>query len=59
VDLRGLRTPIVDTDLHQNIFRRLLGVFHKDVEISVLVENAGVDQLILEFLAAAPLVAFD
>src|SRR5262249_50046705 len=35
------------------VLGRLLGVFHEDVEVSILVEHAGVEQLVLELAAAA------
>ena len=56
VDLRGFRTAIVDADLNQDVLGRFLGVFHEHVEVTVLVEDAGVDQFVLEFLAAAPAI---
>ena len=56
MDFRGLGTPIVDADLDQDILGRFLGVFHEHVEVTVLVEDAGVDQFVLGFLAASAAV---
>ena len=42
-----------------NVGRCLLGVFDKDVEIAVFVENAGVEQFIFGVVAAAPPIGFD
>ena len=53
MDLRRFRAAIVDADLHQDVLGRFLGVFHEHVEVTVLVEDAGVDQFVLEFLPAA------
>ena len=55
VQFRCLRTTIVDGDLNQDVFGRVLGVFDEHVEIPILVEDAGVEQLILELITAAAL----
>ena len=45
--------PVYGSDLDQNIFRAALGVFHKDVEITVVVENAGIDKFVLHLITVA------
>ena len=42
VDGRGFRPAIVNGDAHQNVIWRGLGVFDKDVEVTVVVKNARV-----------------
>jgi hypothetical protein len=42
----------VDRDLDQDVLRALLGVLEEDVEVAVVVEDAGVEQLVLELLPA-------
>jgi hypothetical protein len=59
MDLRGLRSTIVEANLNEDVLGRFLRIFHEHVEVPVLVENSGIDQLIFELLAAAPLVGFD
>src|SRR5882762_9421300 len=46
IELRFLRTAIPGRDLDQNVFRRRLGIFHKHVEIAVIIEHARVQQLV-------------
>ena len=53
MQLGRLGAAIVDGDLDQDVLGRRLGVLDEDVEVAVLVEDAGVEQLVLE-LAAAP-----
>ena len=53
VQLGRFRAAIVDRDLNQNVFGRLLGILDEHVEVAVLVEHARVEQLVLEFVAAA------
>jgi hypothetical protein len=55
----GLGAAINGGDTHDDIARSFLGVFDEDVEVAVLVENAGVEQLVLGFAAAAALVLLD
>ncbi len=45
-----LGSAIVDGDLDENVVRRRLRVFDEHVEIAVLIEHAGVEQLVLEVL---------
>ena len=50
---RGLGTAVVGCDQQQDVVRRGLGVLDHHVEVAVLVEDAGVEQLVLEVLLAA------
>ena len=59
MNLGRFRAAIVDGDLDQDVFGRLLGVFHEHVEVTVLVEHARVEQLVLELVPAAPAVGLD
>ena len=49
-----LRSPIGGRDLHQDVLGARLGVFHEDVEVAVLLEDPGVEELVLHLVAAAP-----
>jgi hypothetical protein len=54
---RRLRTAVVDGDADEDVFRCGLRVLEEHVEVAVLVEDAGIDQLVLEFLAGtAPIL---
>ena len=59
VQRRRLRTPVGDGDLDQDVFGRGLRVLHEHVEVAVVVEDAGIEQLVLEVGPAAPLVGRD
>ena len=55
VQPRLLGSPVVHGDLHEKVFRGVLRVFDEDVEVAVVVEDPGVDQLVLGLgLAARP-----
>src|SRR5271170_7799735 len=56
---RGLRTAIAYADFDQQIVGRRLRVFNKDVEVAVVVEHAGVQQLVFLFVARALPVGLD
>ena len=50
-----LGAAIVDRDLDEDVLRRFLGVLDEHVEVAVLVEDPGIDQLVLELvLSPAP-----
>jgi hypothetical protein len=53
-----LWAAVTNCDQHQNVFRRGLGVFDKDVEISVFIESIGVDQLKFCIVLAPPAILF-
>src|SRR5437667_1826821 len=59
MDRRRLRPAVADGDKHQNVVRRGLGVFDEDVEIAVVVENAGVEQFELRLVFATTPVLLD
>ena len=46
------RSAVVHGDLDQNVFGEVLGVLHEDVEVAILIEHAGVEQLVLELVPA-------
>ena len=56
---RRVRAAIAHADLDQDVGWRLLGVFHEDVEVAILVEHASINQLVLRFGATAPPVRLD
>src|SRR5271154_4467042 len=56
---RWLRPSIADADFNQQIVRRRLRVFNKNIEVAIVVENAGVQQLVLLFVARALAVGLD
>src|SRR5581483_8555149 len=49
----GLGSAIVDGNADEDVFGALLGVLDEDVEVAVVREGAGVEQLVLEILAGA------
>ncbi len=59
LDRRRLRPAVVDGDADGHVLGRHLGVFDEDVEVAVVVEDAGVEELELRAAAAAPLVLLD
>ena len=59
VQLGRLGAAVVDGDLDQDVFGRLLGVFDEHVEVAILVEHAGVEQFVLELVAAAAAAGLD
>src|SRR5882724_4507939 len=50
---RRFRSPIVNVDAHEHVLWSSLGVFNKHVEVAVVVENAGVEQLELRLAGVA------
>ena len=54
-----LRTAVVNADADENVFGRGLCVFHEQIEVAVLVEDARVEQFVLESAAATSAVSFD
>ena len=59
MDFRGVRPAVGGGDLDQQVFRSILGVFDKDVEIAILIENTGIEQFVFHLLAVAPGVGLD
>ncbi len=56
---RRVRPAIGDRDAHEHIIGRCFGVFGHDVEVAVLVEDAGVGELKFRFAFAAAAVLLD
>src|SRR5271157_1390933 len=54
--LSCFRTSIVDRDSDQRVFRIVLGIFHKDIKISIVIENSGVKQFVLKLFPRTPRV---
>ena len=54
-----LRTSVANRDLDEDVFRRSLGVLDEHVEVAVLIEDTGVQQLVLELLASPAGVGLD
>src|SRR5436309_14290200 len=48
-----LRAAVANRDFDQDVRRCFLGVLYKDIEIAVLRENAGIEQLIFKFVASS------
>ena len=55
---RCLGPAIGDADLDQDVGRRGFSVFDKDIEIAVIVKDAGIEQFVLGVVAATPSVCF-
>ena len=55
----GFRAAVVDGDLDQDVFGRLLGILHEHVEVAVLVEHARIEQFVLELVPAAAAAGLD
>ena len=53
---RRVRAAVVRGDQHQDVVGGALGVFDDDVEVAVLVEDPGVEELVLHVLLAAAAV---
>ena len=45
--------PVKDVNGDEYVLRRVLGIFNKDVEVAIVVEHTGVDQLVFRLLAAS------
>ena len=56
---RCVAATVVYRDQHQNVFRPGLGVLDEDVEVTVIVEDARVDQFELGLILAPPAVLLD
>ena len=50
VNRRGVGPPIVYRDLQQDVVRCRFRVLHHDIEIPIVVEDAGVQQLVLRLI---------
>ena len=56
---RGIGASVMHRQLHQDVVDAALGVFDLDVEITLLVEDPGIDQLELGILRRAAPVFLD
>src|SRR5207245_116137 len=54
-----LRPAITYADLDEEVFWRLFSIFHKDIEVAVLLEHTRVEQFIFHVATIAPLVGLD
>src|SRR5258707_15462744 len=54
-----LRAAVLDSDLNEDVFRRRLGVFDEHVEVTVVIEHAGVEQLVFALVAAPAPIGLD
>src|ERR1700681_4161322 len=59
VEARRFGTAIEGLDTDAEIFRRRLGILDENVEVALLVENAGVEQFEFETLPRSTLVFLD
>src|ERR1700732_961358 len=48
---RGFRPSIPRRNAHQDVFHIRLRVFHEHVEVAILVENSGINELVLWLLS--------
>ena len=55
----GIGPSITHADLDEEVFRRLLGILHKDIEVAITVEDTGIQQLIFHVATVAPPVCLD
>jgi hypothetical protein len=59
LDRRRFRPAVGDRNLDEDVFGRRLRIFDEHVEVAIVVEDAGVDQLVLEVFSTERLVATD
>src|SRR5437016_13543960 len=52
----GLGSTIGDRDLDKDVFEVSLGIFHKHIEVAVVVEHSGIEQLKLSLVLATTAV---
>ena len=53
-----LGAAIRGADADENVFRGDLGIFHDDIEITALIKDAGIYELIFQIVLAAPAIFF-
>jgi hypothetical protein len=56
VDRRRFGTAVVHRDLDQDVLGGRFGVLHKHVEVAIVVEHAGVEELVFQLIARPPSV---
>ena len=59
MQLGRFRAAIVDGDLDQDVLGGRLGILDEHVKVAILIEHAGIDQLVLEVLPAPAPVGLD
>src|ERR1017187_5484476 len=59
IERGGFGAAIADLDADEDVVGRSLGVFHEDVEIAVVGEDAGIEQFILGIVAGAAAILLD
>jgi hypothetical protein len=52
--LGGFRAAVVYGDSNQNVFRITLGMFDEDVEVTIIIEYAGIEEFVPELFPWAP-----
>ncbi len=45
-----VRSPVDCRDPHEDVFRTVFGVLDEDVEVSVVIENAGIEQFVFKLV---------
>ena len=58
VQRRLIWSPIVDGDLGEDVLRTRFEVLHEDIPVTVAIDNAGINQLVLFIPQAASRVLF-
>jgi hypothetical protein len=51
-----VRSPVGSGDLHEDVIRTGFGILHEDVKVAVILEDAGIEQFILELVSRTPAV---
>jgi hypothetical protein len=59
MERRRLGAAIDRFDANKDIVRRRLGVFDKNVEVAVIIEDAGIDQLVFQLVLAVSAIFLD
>ena len=52
MQLGRLGSAVVRGDLNQDVVRAVLGIFHENIEVAIVIEDPGVEQFVFEFIAA-------
>ena len=55
----GFGPTVVNRNPNQQVFGRGLGVFDKDIEVTILIKDPCIEQFVLEFISTALPVRFD
>ena len=56
MQVRRIRSPVDRRDAHEDVFGSALGVLHEDIEIAAVVEDAGVEELVLHLVSGTPAI---